>query len=304
MHNKDLKLLISSCSTDNIVNSIKLAQRLGAGIEVCDFVDPYILENSFEQKLKEFKEAFSSFNGTLTIHAPFYDLNPIAMDPGVKVFTLKRYEQIIIAAQELKVSALIFHTAYNSQVRLGFYDNYFVEKQSEFWQEYIKNFDDIGIKVFLENTYEAEPDILNRIIDNVANNYLKICIDVGHVNVYSNLRISQWIEKCADRVEYMHYHNNCSKFDSHQSLAKGTIDFAKISDCFSKHGLEPQISLEIFDEPSIVESVDLLRSLNCLRAYYRLGTRGWNSTTSLVGCAVASTSQALTRSYASLSEIN
>ncbi len=261
MSNKDLKLLISSCSKENIENSIKLAKTLGTGIEICDFVDPEILENKFEPTLKEFKRAFYSFTPDITLHAPFYDLNPIAMEPGVKAFTLKRYEQIIHAAQELYVNAIVFHTSYNSQIKLGFYNNYFIERQSKFWQEYIKIFSDLDIQVFLENTYEPHPDILNEIIDNVNNSYLKICLDVGHVNVYSNLHISHWIEKCADRVGYMHFHNNCSRYDSHKSLIKGTINFVKISDYLRKYKLNPQISLEIFDEPSIIESINLLRSL-------------------------------------------
>ena len=52
------------------------------------------------------------YNPSLTIHAPFMDLSPGAVDSKVRAVTMERFNHVLNIAEDLKVKAVIFHSGY------------------------------------------------------------------------------------------------------------------------------------------------------------------------------------------------
>lgn len=266
MFNNDI--YISSCITNNKKDLIELAKRLKAGIEICDFLDPAVLNGNFDTVLQDYYKNFSQYDLKLAIHAPFFDLNHIAIEEAVKKITIHRYNQCFKAATVLKAKTVVFHAGYNSMIKMDFYPEYFKENQIKFWSEYIKRFEDNGIVAVLENTYEDDPSIISAIIEGVNSKNLKFCLDTGHANIYSKISVYEWIKQAGQNLYHIHMHNNSGLYDEHNSILKGNIDFNLVMKILSELNLNPDLSLEIFNQEAAEESINFLDQFNATKLNY------------------------------------
>lgn len=255
-----MDIYISSSARENIKDTVNLANKLGVNIEVCRFADSNILDNGYEAELNLFVEAFRDFQGKVTLHGTFFDLNPISKDTRIADITIYRYMQSLNTAKTLGANTVVFHTGYNSMVKASIYHDLFIENQIKFWQEFIKKFEDAGITAVLENTYENSPEIITSAINNINSKYLKACIDTGHVNINSNLDVSDWINAFGSNLHHMHLHNNFGNYDDHNSVLSGTLNFETIIKHLKEKNLSPNLILEIFQEQAAVESFEFIKS--------------------------------------------
>ena len=90
-----------------------------------------------------------------------------------------------------------------------------------FWKEFLR--EDPGVVIVLENVLETDPAWLPEIVSQVDNPWLKLCLDIGHVNAYSRIDVFQWLRRWAPNLSHFHIHNNDGKTDLHQALNCGTI---------------------------------------------------------------------------------
>jgi len=255
---------IPSIDNETLKSVIPRANKMDFGIELFDFVNPLIFNNNLENYVKDLKEIlvpYSHIEGNLSAHAPFYDLNPLSIDSDIKSITLKKYHQMLDAAIALGIKKVVFHTPYTPIVKLAFYENYFIESSIKFWKEQLKPFEDSGITVLLENTYEPTPDILKNIIAGVNSDKLRACLDIGHVNINSKKTVVDWIKSLGENLVYMHLHNNDGIYDTHDSVLNGTLDFKRIYSVLKELNLAPDMSFEIFNEANKEESIKFVTDL-------------------------------------------
>jgi sugar phosphate isomerase/epimerase len=79
----------------------------------------------------------------------------------------------------------------------------------------------------------------------MADSTMKICLDIGHVNVNSSLGIIEWIEGLNDRIGHVHLHNNDGNNDDHNGLNSGTININEICDILKQNCPGASWNLEI-----------------------------------------------------------
>jgi len=262
-----LNIFVSSTIKDNFKDVVDLASKIGTNIEISRFIDSNILDNNLDAELNYFSQALRNFQGKVTLHGPFMDLNPASKDSKILQITILRYNQTLKAAKALNTKTIVFHTGYNGLVKSQLYHDKFIEDQITFWQEFIKKFEDNDITIALENTYENTPEVITSIINNVNSKYLKACIDAGHVNINSSMSVTDWINKLGKNLHHMHLHNNFGDADSHNSILSGTLDFKDILDCLEKNNLHPNLIIEIFNEKNSLESIDFIKKqLNLIRS--------------------------------------
>ena len=80
-----------------------------------------------------------------------------------------------------------------------------------------------GVEIVLENVLETDPVWLLDIVKGVNDPRLRLCLDVGHVNAYSETPVEEWIRACAPYLSHFHVHNNDGETDFHRELPDGTI---------------------------------------------------------------------------------
>lgn len=89
----------------------------------------------------------------------------------------------------------------------GFYNPY-IDNKNELKLKYLEELKRI---ICIENQFESDSELLLKLIDEVNDNKVKICLDIGYAHANSNVPVEEWIKALKDRIVYYHLHNNHGK---------------------------------------------------------------------------------------------
>ena len=87
---------------------------------------------------------------------------------------------------------------------------------------------DPGVEIVLENVLEDDPRWLLDIVAGVDDPRLRLCLDIGHVNAYSSVPLTDWLVLWAPYLSHLHIHNNDGSRDAHNALNEGTIPIKEL----------------------------------------------------------------------------
>ena len=190
----------------------------------------------------------------VTVHAPFIDLNPGALEPYVLKATRDRFFETVTAARVLKAEVIVFHTGYHPQKVDPFYDRWFkraletFKEVSEEWQG----------KIALENVFDTNPENLKNFIGNLPEK-IGICLDVGHMNLFSQVPISTWFNELGERIYEFHLHDNLGVKDDHFPLGTGTVNSGELFSQMEKLRQDYILNLENKTYEDVLKSLEYLR---------------------------------------------
>jgi len=194
----------------------------------------------------------------LTMHAPFMDLSPAAMDPGVKDVTLERFDQVFDAAAVLRPRAVVFHSGYEKW-KYGHKVELWLERSLRFWPYFIERAEDLETKIAVENIFEDEPRSLALLMERLGSESFGVCFDTGHMNIFSEAPLSEWLDGLGKYIVELHLHDNNGDLDSHLPVGEGTFDFDALF-----RGLEGRDPIRTVEATS---PEDVLKSIEGLKAY-------------------------------------
>ena len=165
----------------------------------------------------------------LTIHAPFMDLSPGAVDLNVREVTVKRFLDVLHVAETLKPEVIVFHSGYdkwkyNNRV------NIWLENSLQTWEPINKRASDIGVKIAIENIFEDEPGNLTMLAEAMNSDNFGICFDTGHFNLFSRLPLQKWLGMIKPYIKELHLHDNSRDGDDHLAIGDGSFDFKLLFD--------------------------------------------------------------------------
>lgn len=244
------------------IRFIEFADKRSLGIEVNSFVPPswYYKENKEKLKnaLKAHIEEFSEFRNVISMHGPFMDIIPHTFDLEIREIVLRRVMTAMKIAEKLGVKRVVFHTGINPIVTAPKYYKSICEQQAKFWDEVLDKF---RFQVIcLENMWEPDTRILQRILKYSKSDRLKICIDVAHANVYGKIPVKEWISKLSDHIVHIHLNDNNGKCDEHLAIGDGNVDWIPVLDEIEKLKTKPRIVVEIQDIDRIIKSLKFLKA--------------------------------------------
>ena len=199
------------------------AREFGLGLEIADFCVPGTLDDGFP-------EADRAVSGKLqgiasrVLHGPFNELFPCAVDPKARELARERFRQSMDLAVRYGADKVVLHGGFNPWL---YYPCWYKEQSVLFWKAFLPEIP-AGVTVCLENVLEKTPDMLLEIVTGVGSEKIALCLDVGHVNAYSPVPVSQWIDRYGPRLRHLHIHNNDGSADTHSPLNEGTLDIPTI----------------------------------------------------------------------------
>ncbi|MDP1758610.1 MAG: sugar phosphate isomerase/epimerase family protein [Thermodesulfovibrionales bacterium] len=167
------------------------------------------------------------YSPSLTIHAPFMDLSPGAVDSKVRAVTMERFFHVMNIAEDLKVKAVVFHSGYEKwkyALNIGLW----LEQSLLTWKPLVKKAEEIGAKIAIENIFEDEPENLRLLMEKMGNNSFGICFDSGHFNLFSKVSLEEWLGCLKPYIIELHLHDNNKTSDQHLPIGEGTFDFGKL----------------------------------------------------------------------------
>jgi sugar phosphate isomerase/epimerase len=222
--------------------------ELGAGIELQSYGMVGIRsEQDWETRLTLHKATRAQFQGTVAVHGPFIGMEYAHIDHLIRDVVNRRLDMTFGVAAELKASRVVLHTGYKPEIDLLGLQDFWLERSVAFWRREIHRWADAGIVIVLENETEKSPDLSLRLVNEVDDPFLGLCMDVGHQHLFSELDASEWVRRMGDRLLHIHLHDNDRAGDKHWAIGRGTIDFAPFYAVLKRHVPEVTISLEVED---------------------------------------------------------
>lgn len=176
------------------------------------------------QRLHEISHILGENGIRTTIHAPFIDLSPGALDRLVLEATRQRFQQTMQAAAVLRPSVIVFHPGYD-RWRFGSSRNRWLANSIETFQPVLESAARIGCTVAVENIFEEEPSTLKALLDAFDSPLFRHCFDVGHWNLFSKLSMEEWFAELGPYIAEAHIHDNHGLADDHSPLGEAGIDF-------------------------------------------------------------------------------
>ena len=197
------------------------ARRYGLGLEIAEYCTACNMDERFSETDQAVREKFSEI-ARVTLHAPFNELFPCAIDPRARALAADRFREAIALAKGYGAEKIVIHGGYNPQM---YYPCWYTEQSALFWKDFLR--EDPGVDIVLENVLEEEPEYLLDIVRSADHPRLGLCLDIGHVNAYSAVPVIEWLKRFAPYLRHFHLHNNDGSFDAHAPLDEGSIPMKK-----------------------------------------------------------------------------
>ena len=232
----------------------KLARAFGLGIEIADYCTAMNMDDNFEATDAALREQLSGIARRL-FHGPFNELFPCAIDPLARRLAAFRYDQALRLSQRYGAAKLILHGGYSPRL---YFPCWYVEQSVLFWREFL-DLHPGNYEICLENVMEEEPELLRSIVSQVDDPRLGLCLDVGHVNVYSRIPAEKWLACWGEFLSHAHLHNNDGTADTHSALHQGSLPMALLIDAL------PSAATATLELPQIGENIQWLKTQGILK---------------------------------------
>lgn len=220
--------------------AVEFAEKWGVGVETIDFCRPENLEN--EDAVRAKRRQLEKVS-PLSLHAPYYEMFPSAIDPLVREAAVRRFEQALEACLKLGANRMVVHSGYTSHI---YFPQWFVPRSIEFWRAFVQRLPE-NFLLLIENVLDDTPEYLHEICDGVNDARVRLCLDTGHVNAYSDRPVEEWIRNLGERVAHVHLHNNSGGRDEHASLDAGSMDMTAVLAALDRYAPEAAICIESMD---------------------------------------------------------
>ena len=209
---------------DSIDKYLKFLREENLNVEI------YFGARSFDRMTKadvfELKKKLD-YTPRLSIHAPFMDLSPGAIDLKVREVTKKRFFETLDVAEILKPVSIVFHSGfdrwkYDSKIDI------WLEGSLDTWHPINKRAADMGVRIAIENIFEDTPENLQVLAKEINSDNFGICFDTGHFNLFSKQTLMEWIEITKPHIKELHLHDNSRHADEHLAIGEGDFDFTTL----------------------------------------------------------------------------
>lgn len=192
-----------------------------------------------------------------SLHAPFLDLSPGAIDPKIRRVSRERIEEVIRLIPIFQPRWVVCHGAYESRHYADDQENWLANCIDTF-SGLLSSLEGLSIPLMVENVYEQEPGHLESLFLALPSPQLRFCLDVGHHRIYAWSDLAAWIDRLGPYLGMLHLHDNHGLQDDHLALGQGGIDFVGLFELLKARGLHPWMTIEPHREDWVRESLAFL----------------------------------------------
>lgn len=237
----------------------QIADEYHLGFELNDFYVPSVLDDpSKQQELIEMYQCVGLPENS-TMHGAFLDVVLFSEDPQIRRISELRMSQSMDIAQRVGVKGVVFHTNSNPVLSGDYYDCRVVDMVSEYVAHLLETYP--GIDIYLENMFDANPDILARIAKELRTYpEFGICLDYAHA-VISGTEVGVWVDALAEFVRHIHINDNDLKRDLHLAVGDGDIDWKQFANYYRQYFSSCSTLIETEQPEQQIRSLQYLKQL-------------------------------------------
>lgn len=252
------------CLSDPLREAVKRLERLNKiGVSHIEIVDDGQHELSI-RRVRMLRRAFLDRDISISVHAPFTDINIASTSPVIRRAVMKRLRRSIENSVQLDPKYWVFHPGIRSAIgdALKGLD---WEINLESTRELLDLAGKYGLRIAIENVPEPFPFLLKRIEDferfygalGAHGSRLGVAFDIGHAHI--NRQMSDFIKRFGSKIVHVHAHDNNGDADTHLGIGFGSIDWASIIKAIK--GINYGGALVIESKDNVEESIQNLKRL-------------------------------------------
>ena len=220
-------------------------------------MDAAVLDSSSEKSLTQVASILRREDLSVTLHGPFFDLSPGAMDPLILSATRKRLKQLCRIAPLFEPKSIVCHGGYDRK-RYCTVRDVWVDTAVETWQSFLKCLEPSGIMLVIENVYEKTPEVLVKLFERLADSHVGFCFDTGHMHAFSDTAMEEWLQALGPYLRQIHIHDNDGTWDHHWAVGAGDIHFERLFRYLNDRPVKPVVTLEPHQEEGLWKSLEAL----------------------------------------------
>lgn len=218
------------------------------------------LDPSLHSAVKQAGRRLAEEGLAVTVHAPFMDLNPGALEPLVREATRRRWMQTLEVAEMLRARLVVLHPGFD-RWRYGGQSRPWIDACLEFFPPLLEQAARQQCLLVLENIFEETPDSLATLFQALDSPWLGHCFDVGHWRLFAKCPLERWFASLAPWIRHLHVHDNEGDRDAHMAVGEGDIDFKRVFDLALPLDPLPSMTLEIHDCDALLRCVQTVKPL-------------------------------------------
>jgi len=228
----------------------EIIDKYGIGVELDQFCTAEYMDGSkFEAADQEVRELLGAAKHC-TLHAPFNELCPAAIDPLARELAHKRLDQAAELAMHYGADKMVVHTGY---IPLIYFKEWQIDRSVEFWTRFMEGKPE-DFRIVIENVMEDEPYMILKMMEQLKNPNIRLCLDTGHAACISKVPVLEWLDVLAPYLGHIHLHNNNGDHDYHAPIMDGVIPMESFMEAFTdKCGDDVTMTLETIDGISSME---------------------------------------------------
>ena len=211
-------------------------------------------------EFRRMARAFREARRRVTLHGPFQDMSPGALDDWVLQACRRRLRQAFKWLPVFKPVSIVCHLAYEARFYQWARDEW-LARSAATWKEFTARAAALGVTVMLENVYETEPELFLEVISRVGAPNFKVCFDVGHLHSFGDGDFDRWLNTLGSHIGQLHLHDNNGDGDDHLALGRGTVPVKHVLNYLASHKIKPIITLEPHQEGSLGPSLEYLAQI-------------------------------------------
>ena len=240
-----------------------IAEEYGVAFEMNDFYNPDVLDDEKVQKdiMESYKKAGIPIGSTM--HGAFLDVTVFSQDRRIREISRLRMEQSMEIANELSLTAVVFHSNAYPFLKDTEYEDSVIEETAAYLEELLERFPRQNI--YLENMFDEKPDIITAISKRLKQypNY-GICFDYAHANVFGT-NLSEWVEAVAPYTKHIHINDNDLRQDLHLALGDGQIIWKEFDRYYKQYFRGCSVLIETTELALQKRSLEYIKhQLSCL----------------------------------------
>ncbi len=237
-----------------------LARFLDRGLNPEIGLDGWSLGTYAPGAFRSIARVFARAGRRITLHGPFQDLSPGALDDFILAASRRRLRQAWRWLPVFRPEAVICHLGYEDRHYLWDRENW-LSRVVATYRELGAQAQACGARVMLENVYEQDPGLIKEAIERIGLPNVQVCLDVGHLHAFGGGDFAGWLETLWPVIGHLHLHDNQGRQDDHQALGTGTVPLDQVLTFLAQRGKQPRITLEPHQEDSLTPSLEYLAKI-------------------------------------------
>ncbi|MGA2384939.1 MAG: sugar phosphate isomerase/epimerase family protein [Candidatus Bathyarchaeia archaeon] len=235
------KIYVQPLIHETFSDFVDFAEENKFNLEIATFAYANVYDADWNKILREHQERLLAFKGKLSFHGVFQDVLVNSSDKKIAEISKERIFDSLEVARKLNVTQVVFHGNFNPLVKDNYFRKNWVERNAVFWREALEKY---AGTILLENTWEPTYEMFKELLDEVSSPRLMVCLDIGHLNVYSKVPFREWVENLGEKISYVHISDNLGEKDQHLEVGQGKIDWREFTAVVEECQISPEIVLE------------------------------------------------------------